>query len=209
MCIRDRHRNLVARLATILTTQSTLAQHCCPPTPQHRAVPPAPRRAPGPAAEAERVALHRRRLHARKQTFLGRKISKLHAVFACASTHAMTAINQRRRARQNGQILPDVCCPSAGTSRPRQLRLARLTCEKRHRKSEGAAEEAGAMQLRAAGLATKQQRRWRRWLRRSRLQPCSRHACVSECLSHLPGCLNVFPTYRGAYSTPVGGKNMC
>ena len=72
-----------------------------------------------------------------------------------ASMHAMSATNQRRRARQKGCILPAVCCPSAGTSRPRQLRPARLTCEKRHRKSEGAAGVAGAMRVRAARLAAR------------------------------------------------------
>ena len=55
----------------------------------------------GAAQQPKRVALHNRRLHARKQTVLGRKKSKLHAVFARASMHAMTVINQRRRARQN------------------------------------------------------------------------------------------------------------
>ena len=39
----------------------------------------------GAAQQPKRVALHRRRLHARKQTVLGRKNSKLHAVFACDS----------------------------------------------------------------------------------------------------------------------------
>ena len=112
----------------------------------------------GAEQQPKQVTLNKRRQHAAqadRSRPQNKQTTVLHAVFACASMHAMSATNQRRRARQKGCILPAVCCPSAGTSRPRQLQPARLTCEKRHRKSEGAAGVAGAMRVRAARLAAR------------------------------------------------------
>ena len=53
----------------------------------------------GAAQQPKRVALHRRRLHARKQTVLGRKKSKLHAVFACDSETLGSARCSAKKAR--------------------------------------------------------------------------------------------------------------
>ena len=99
------------------------------------------------AAETSRSEQKKTTAHRASRPFSAAKRANYTRSSRVLSMHAMSANNKRIRARQKGFILPAVCCPSAGTSRPRQLRPARLTCEKRHQKSEGAAGVVGAMRV--------------------------------------------------------------